>query len=54
MRTRPEHWLYTIPHRLRSLFRRNQLEQDLDDELHDHIERKTQLYLAAGLPPDAT
>jgi putative ABC transport system permease protein len=52
MRTRPEHWLYTIPHRLRSLFRRNQLEQELDEELRDHLESKTQHHLAAGLSPE--
>jgi putative ABC transport system permease protein len=52
VRLRPEHWLYTVPHRLRSLFRRNQLEQQLDEELRDHLERKTQLYKAAGLSPD--
>ncbi len=45
---RPEHWLYTIPLRLRSLFRRAQAEQQLDDELRDHLERKTQEYVAKG------
>ena len=43
------HWLYTIPLRLRSLFRRHAVERDLDDELRDHLEQKTQLYLASGL-----
>ena len=28
---RPEHWLYTIPLRLRSLFRWAQADQELDD-----------------------
>ena len=46
---RPEHWLYTIPLRVRSLFRRSQVEQDLDSELRDHLEQKTQHYLASGL-----
>jgi hypothetical protein len=27
------HWLYTVPLRLRSLFRRWQVEQELDEEL---------------------
>jgi putative ABC transport system permease protein len=36
---RPEHWLYTIPLRLRSLFRWAQADQELDDELCDHLER---------------
>ena len=46
---RPQHWLNTIPLRLRSLFRRNRAEQDLADELRDHLENKTQHYLASGL-----
>jgi len=46
---RPEHWLYTIPLRLRSLFRRRQADQELDDELRDHVERKTEEYLSKGM-----
>jgi predicted permease len=46
---RPEHWLYTIPLRLRSLFRWAQADQELDDELRDHLERKTEGYLAQGM-----
>ena len=46
---RPEHWRYTIPLRLRSLFRSAQDHQELDDDLRDHLERKTEEYLAQGL-----
>src|SRR5436190_1958090 len=46
---RPEHWLYTIPLRLRSLFRWAQADQELDDELRDHLERKTEEYMAQGM-----
>jgi predicted permease len=49
---RPEHWVYTIPLRLRSLFRRAQADQELDDELRDHVERRTQEYIAKGLVPE--
>jgi putative ABC transport system permease protein len=49
---RPEHWLFTIPLRLRSLFRWAQADQELDDELRDHLERKTDEYVAKGLAPD--
>jgi predicted permease len=49
---RPEHWLYTIPLRLRSLFRWAQADQELDDELRDHLERKTEEYVARGMPPE--
>jgi len=46
---RPEHWRFTIPLRLRSLFRRAQADQELDDELRDHLERKTEEYVAQGM-----
>jgi len=47
---RPEHWLYTIPLRLRSLFRRSHADQELHDELWDHVERKAQENAADGMP----
>jgi hypothetical protein len=46
---RPERRLYTIPLRLRSLFRWAQADQELDDELRDHLERKTEEYLGQGM-----
>src|SRR5215472_3625875 len=46
---RPEHWLYTIPLRLRSLFRWTQADQELDAELRDHLERATEEYVAKGM-----
>jgi len=46
---RPEHWLYTIPLRLRSLFRWTQANQELDDELREHLERATEEYAAQGM-----
>src|SRR5437870_6578492 len=46
---RPKHWLYTIPLRLRSLFRWAQADQEVDDELRDHLERKTEEYVAQGM-----
>src|SRR6266566_5221610 len=46
---RPEHWLFTIPLRLRSLFRWAQADQELDDELREHLERKTEEYAAQGM-----
>ena len=47
-----EHWIYTIPLRLRSLFRRGRVEQQLDEELQDHLDRKTEEFLAQGMAPD--
>ncbi len=49
---RLEHWIYTIPLKLRSLFRRIRVEQELDEELQYHLERKTEEFLAQGVTPD--
>src|SRR5438046_10189442 len=46
---RPEHWIYTIPLRLRSLFRGAHADQELDDELRDHLDLKTEQYVAQGM-----
>jgi predicted permease len=46
-----EHWFYTAPLRLRSLFRRRQVEQELDEELRYHLEQKIEQYSAQGLAP---
>jgi len=48
---RPQHWLYTIPLRLRSLFRRRRVECELDEELQFHLERKIEEGIANGLSP---
>jgi hypothetical protein len=48
---RPQHWLYTIPLRLRSLFRRRRVEQELNEELQFHLERKIEEGIANGLSP---
>src|SRR5215467_9061263 len=39
--------------RLRSVFSRNLLEQELDEELRYHIERQIEENLAAGMSPEA-
>jgi predicted permease len=39
--------------RLRALFRRRQLESDLDEELQFHVEMKTRENVAAGMSPEA-
>src|SRR6266576_473244 len=49
---RPEHWLFTIPLRLRSLIRRAQADQELDEELRDHLERAAEKYVAQGMTPE--
>src|SRR5215469_5561031 len=49
---RLERWLYTIPLRLRSLFRWAQADQELDEELSDHLERAAEKYAAKGMGPE--
>ena len=41
--------LYTVPLRLRSLLRRGQVEQELDEELRYHLERQVEENLAKGM-----
>jgi predicted permease len=47
----PQHWLYTIPLRVRSLFRRRQVEQELNEELQFHLEQKIEEGIAKGFSP---
>jgi len=46
---RLEHWFYTVPLRLRSLFRRDQVEAELNEELRYHLERQVEVNTAAGM-----
>jgi len=48
-----ERWLYIVPLRLRSLFLRRQVEQELDEEFRYHLECKIGQYVAQGLEPEA-
>ena len=47
---RLERWIYKLPLRLRSLFRRHNADLELDEELRGHVEQKTQQYIAQGMP----
>lgn len=49
---RLEHWLYIIPLRLRSLFRRKKADEHLNDELRDHLELAITEYIARGANPE--
>ena len=44
-----ENWLYTVPLRLRSLFRRKRVEAELDEEMRYHLQRQTEVNIAAGM-----
>src|SRR5262245_40231655 len=45
-------WLYIVPLRLRSLFRRDHVEQELDEELRYHLERQIEEHIAKGMAPE--
>lgn len=49
---RLEHWFYTIPLRLSSLFRRSQVEQELQEELQLHLAQRIEEGIARGKTPD--
>ncbi len=42
-------WFYAVPLRLRSLFRRKQVEQDLDEEIRYHLERQIENNISKGM-----
>ena len=48
----PQHWLYIVPLRLRSLFRPRRVEQELNEELQFHLERQIEEGIAKGLHAD--
>src|SRR4051812_41173462 len=51
---RLEHWAYSLPLRLRSLFRRRRVEQELDEELRFHMEGRIAQEVAAGRSAEKT
>ena len=44
--------LSDLKYRLRAIFRRNTVEDDLGDELRFHIEQETEKYVRSGVAPD--
>src|SRR5256885_1945607 len=47
-----ERWIYTLPLRVRSLFRRRAVERELDEELRAHLEQQIRANLARGMGRD--
>src|SRR6266568_7854255 len=45
-------WIYKLPLRVRSLFRKSHVEQELSDELRFHLEKLTQEKIAKGMTPE--
>ncbi len=46
-------WIYQIPLRIRSLFQRRQVEQELEEEFRYHLDREIQERITGGLAPEA-
>ncbi len=46
------HWFFTIPLRLKSIFRRGRVEEELSEELQFHLEHKIEEGVAEGLSPE--
>src|SRR5215472_229088 len=44
----PWKWKYTVPLRMRSIFRRSQVERELEEELRFHLEAQIQHEIARG------
>ena len=49
---RLEHWFYKLPLICRALFRRRQVEKELDDEIQYHLEMKTEQFISEGMAPE--
>ena len=49
---RLKHLFYVLPLPLRSLFRRNQVEKELDEEMQYHLERQIEQNIGGGMRPD--
>jgi hypothetical protein len=43
---------YTLLLRLRSFFRRQQVDQELEDELRDHLDQQIKENLVSGMSPE--
>ncbi|MBN1566362.1 MAG: ABC transporter permease [Acidobacteria bacterium] len=48
----PKQWLYVIPLRLRSIFHRQRVESELDEELRFHLGMKIEENIAKGMRPE--
>src|SRR5262245_12891104 len=45
-------WFRRLTLRLRTLFQRDRVDQELEEEFHFHIEQRTELEIARGLSPE--
>ena len=49
---RIEQWFYSLPVRLRSFFRSNQVDREMKDELREHLEQQIDENVARGMSPE--
>ena len=47
-----EEWLHTLPLRLRGLFRPDEINQELKEELRDHLDRLIDENVGKGMSPE--
>ena len=47
-----QQWLYSLPLRLRSFFRPDQVDEEMKDELREHIEQQVRENVARGMSPE--
>src|SRR6266700_6793422 len=47
-----EQWFYSLPQRLRSFFLPHQVDEELKDELREHIEQQIKANVARGVSPE--
>ena len=47
-----EQWLYSLPLRLRSFFHPKQVDQEMKEELHEHLEQQISENIAKGMFPE--
>ena len=45
-------WFNTLMARLRALFRRESVLQDIEEELRIHVEMETETNIERGMPPE--
>ena len=47
-----EEWLYSLPHRLRSLFQSNRVDREMKEELREHLDQQIMENIRRGMPAE--
>jgi macrolide transport system ATP-binding/permease protein len=48
-----QQWLYSLPLRLRSFFHPSEIDQEMKEELHEHLQQQIKANIAKGMSPEA-